>query len=170
MTDLQKIIDIIQRSKNTLFILSGFPYAGKSFIVNQVKSQTEIVVVSIDDIFKTKGFDWNTHVLPTTDEWEQIFDESYRVTKESLQQGKNVMYDSTNQTVLSRDTLRTLARLVGATTYVLYIKTPIDKVWKRWEANKNNPIRSVVSKELVQQTIDMFQEPTEIENVIVVDN
>lgn len=170
MLDLNNLISQIQNSNNTLFILCGFPYAGKSYVASQLQSQTDIQIVSIDDIFKARGFDWDTNVLPSTSEWEQILNESYEKTKDSLLQGKNVFYDSTNQTVASRNTLRDLADTVGANTCVLYIKTPIETVWRRWEENQNNPKRSVVSRELVQQTIDTFEEPAEAENVLIIEN
>lgn len=49
-------------------------------------------------------------------------------------------------------------------------KKVLENVWKRWQENQLNPRRSVVAKDLVQQTIDMFEEPTAEENVIVVNN
>ncbi len=128
------------------------------------------MVVSIDDIFKAKGFDWDTNNLPDNTQWQEIFDESYQNVKGALAQGKNVLYDSTNQTVISRDILRSQADMLGASTCVVYIQSPIVEVWKRWDENNQNPTRSVVSKELVQMTIDTFEEPTESENVIVINN
>lgn len=150
--------------------MCGFPYSGKSYVVEQLQSATDMKVVAIDDIFSAKGFDWNTNTLPNTDEWGTIFNESYEITKQALLSGNNVLYDSTNQTVTSRDKLREVARLVDADTKVIYIKCSIDTVFKRWEENQKNPTRSVVSEELVQQTIDMFEEPTSDENVVVISN
>jgi tRNA uridine 5-carbamoylmethylation protein Kti12 len=170
MLDLKNIISTIENSKHTLFILCGFPYAGKSYVANQLQLQTDIQVVSIDDILKAEGFDWDTNVLPNVSEWEQIFNESYEKVKDNLLQGKNVLYDSTNQTVASRNTLRDVADSVGADTCVVYIKTLIETVWQRWEENQNNPRRSLVRRELVQQTIDVFEEPTADENPLIIEN
>lgn len=170
MLNLKNIISKIQNSKSTLFILCGFPYAGKSYASSHLKQQTDIQVVAIDDIFKAKGFDWDSNVLPNESEWKDIFEESYEQVKRALSNGKNVLYDSTNQTVASRDRLREVADLVGADTHVLYIKTSIETVWKRWEENQQHPSRSVVDKELVQKTINMFEEPTENEDFIIIDN
>lgn len=164
------IVKIIENSFKTLFILCGYPYAGKSYMVSQLESQTNIQIVSIDAIFKAREFDWDTNILPNTKEWQEIFNESYEITKVALEHGKTVLYDSTNQTVASRDALREVADSVGATSRVLYIKTPIETIWQRWEENQNNPKRSVVSRELVQQTINMFEEPTGAENVIIIQN
>ena len=170
MPDLNHLMSLIQNSQKTLFILCGFPYAGKSYIAKRVLEHADVVFVSIDDIFKAKGFDWDSNVLPNESEWKDIFEESHEQARQALLDGKNVLYDSTNQTVVSRDKLRELAKSVGADACVLYIKTPVETVWKRWEENCKNPQRSVVSRELVRQTIDMFEEPTEDENVIIIEN
>jgi len=168
--DFKRLSSKIQNSQKTLFILCGFPYAGKSYVVQQLRAQGDIALVSIDEIFRSQGFDWDANKLPNAEEWQRIFNESYETTKDALEQGKNVLYDSTNQTVASRDTLRAIAASVGADARVLYIKSPIETVWKRWEENQKNPNRSVVSRDLVQMTIDFFEEPTERENVIVINN
>lgn len=170
MQSLINLISEIQNSQKTLFILCGFPYSGKSYIVERLQSATDVKVVAIDDIFSEKDFDWNTNTLPNTDEWNSIFNESYEMTKQELLAGNNVLYDSTNQTESSRDKLREVAKSAGADTKVIYIKCSADTVFKRWDENQNNPTRPIVSRELVQQTIDMFEEPTESENVIIVNN
>lgn len=170
MPDLHNLISLLQNSQKTLFILCGFPYAGKSYIAKQLIKETDATFISIDDIFHTHGFDWNSNNLPDTEGWEQIFVESYNRAKRALTNGNSVLYDSTNQTLASRDKLREVADSTGAEAKVVFIKTPVEVVWQRWEENQKDPTRSVVSKELVQQTIDMFEEPTEDENVIVMDN
>jgi gluconate kinase len=43
-------------------------------------------------------------------------------------------------------------------------------VWTRWEENNANRNRSVVSRELVQTTIDTFETPTSEEDVLVIVN
>lgn len=170
MPNLNELITTIKKSHKTLFILCGFPYSGKSYVANKILQRTDVAFVSIDDIFHAHGFDWDSNILPDTKEWEQIFNESYEQTKSALTDGKSVLYDSTNQTVTSRNKLREIARSVGAYTKVVYIKSLVDKVWKRWEENQKNLDRSVVSKELIQTTLDMFEEPAESEDVIIVNN
>ncbi len=170
MLNLNTAIETITSSQKTLFIMCGFPYAGKSYIAAELQKHTDVVYVSIDTIFHTHGFDWDTNTLPGKEDWQKIFDESYEVTKEALLKNKNVLYDSTNQTIVSRDTLRRLAESVDAETRVLYVQTSVETVWKRWSENQENPTRSVVSKELVQMTIDTFEIPTNDEKVIIVVN
>jgi len=170
MPDLNKLALLIQSSQKTLFILCGFPYAGKSYVANILREEVTIELVSIDSIFYSHKFDWDTNTLPNKEEWQQIFNESYKKVKETLMQDKNVLYDSTNQTLKSRNKLREIATSVRANTKVIYIQSPAETVWKRWEENQKNMNRSVVSKKLVQATIDMFEEPTVNEDVIVIKN
>ncbi len=170
MADLQNLISLLQNSQKTLFILCGFPYAGKSYMAKQLLEKTDAAFVSIDDIFHAYGFDWNSNKLPDIQTWEQIFNESYEQIKQALTDGKNVLYDSTNQTLASRDRLREVADSAGTEAKVVFIKTSVEIVWQRWEENQKDPTRSMISKELVQQTIDMFEEPSEDENVIIVNN
>jgi predicted kinase len=170
MPDLNNFISRIQNSRKTLYILCGLPYAGKSFVAKHVQTKTDITFVSIDDIFHAQGFDWNSNTLPNADTWEQIFNDSYEHTTQALREGKNVLYDSTNQTLASRDKLREVATSMGANTKVIYIKSPVEMVWKRWDENQKNPTRPAINRKLVQQTIDMFEEPTEHENLLVINN
>ncbi|MCR4285420.1 MAG: histidine phosphatase family protein [Candidatus Kaiserbacteria bacterium] len=170
MQNLDDAINLIQHSQKTLFILCGLPYAGKSFIAKELQTHTDIACVSIDKIFQERGFNWNANLLPNAEEWQDIFNQSYIETGETLSEGKNVLYDSTNHTSASRDELRKVSTSVDGTSYVIYIQASIETVLKRWEENQKNPTRPVVSKELVQTTIDMFEEPTESENVIVINN
>ncbi len=170
MPNVDTLIQKAHESKRTLFILCGFPYAGKSFVAKGLKKSTDVIYVAIDDIFHRHGFDWNTNALPNSDEWHNIFDESYAISKDLLKEGKNVLYDSTNQTRASRDKLREVAHSVGAESRVIYIQCSHETVWKRWEENQKNPNRSVVSKDLVQITIDQFEVPTDAENVIAIIN
>ena len=170
MANLDDLIKTIKESQKTLFILCGFPYAGKTFVAEELRKGTDIVYVSIDAIFHEQGFDWDVNKLPNPDEWQKIFNESYDETRESLDQGKNVLYDSTNQTIASRNILREVATSVGANSCVIYIKSSTEAVWNRWGENQKNQTRSVINRDLVQMTIDMFEEPTVNESVIIVDN
>lgn len=131
MSNLDSLVSIIKRSQKTLFILCGYPYSGKSYVANQLQIATGIEVVAIDAIFKSKGFDWDTSVLTDHDGWQIIFAESYKAVGTILERGKNVLYDSTNQTVASRDALLAVAKSMSAKAKVVYIKSSINTVWKR---------------------------------------
>lgn len=62
MLNLHNLISIVKNSEKTLFILCGFPYAGKSYIANELRKQADIEFVSIDSIFHDHGFNWDTNL------------------------------------------------------------------------------------------------------------
>ena len=166
MKTTQEIHEMIKNKNKTLFILCGLPYSGKSYLSKEIIKNIPIEYISIDDIFHARGYDWNTNTLPDAKSWSEIFETSYEKTREALNNSKNVLYDSTNHTKTSRDTLRKVAESVGADTHVIFIDVPLDTIYKRWEENKANPTRSVVDRELVDMTIQMFEKPDEDESVI----
>lgn len=161
---------MIQNSSATLYILCGYPYSGKSYFAKEIVSQTRIELVSIDSIFNSRGFSWDDEVLPTKNEWEDIFNEAYEQTDTALKEGKSVILDSTNHTIESRNKLREMANIKNVECKVIYIKTPLETIWQRLEENNLNPKRFKVSRELVRQTIEAFEEPELDESVIIIEN
>jgi predicted kinase len=162
----QDLINHIQKSRRTLFILCGLPYSGKTYLAQQIIAATGCSYVSIDDFFHKGGYDWTTNTLPDAGGWDAIFTASYDATKEALGANNNVLYDSTNHTRASRDKLRVVAQELGAETAVIFVDVPTETVWSRWEANSKNKSRPVVDSKLVQMTIDSFEKPTKNEGNI----
>ena len=160
------IAALINSSQKTLFILCGLPYSGKTYVSDRLHTETGISVMRIDDILRKRGFYWNTNKLPNEAEWRGIFEESYQATKNILERSENVVYDSTNHTLASREKLRELAKQSGAETAVIFVNTPKHIIWERWEKNKKLTTRSIVAKDLVQMTINAFEPPTQYEHVI----
>jgi predicted kinase len=167
---LEEIIQTIEGSKRTLYILCGLPYSGKTYFAGTIVKETGCAFVSIDQIFKGLQYDWDTNKLPDEKGWKEIFDTSYLKSQEVLKNDSNVLYDSTNHTKISRDALRKIAGGVGAQTRVIYISISNETLWKRWEENLVKKERSIVDKKLVQMTIDSFEVPTEDEGVLTVQN
>lgn len=163
-----EIIKQINSSQRTLFIMCGLPYSGKTYVSDRLSTETSIHVIRIDDILSKRNFDWDTNKLPNEAEWVEIFEESYQVTKNILERSENVLYDSTNHTLASREKLRELAKQSGAETAVIFVNTPKPIIWERWEKNKKLITRSVVAKDLVEMTIDAFEPPTQDEHAIII--
>lgn len=167
---LDDIVQSINGSEKTLYILCGLPYSGKTYLANKVIEKVNCVYVSIDHILKDFRYDWDSNKLPDEQGWKKVFDISYQKSQEALKGGLNVLYDSTNHTRISRDVLRKVAYDVGASAKVIYISVPVETVWKRWEKSSILKDRSVVDKKLVDMTIEAFEVPTEDENLFIVQN
>ncbi len=170
MNTLDSLISLITSSRRTLWILCGLPYSGKTHLSREIVKNTFVVYVSIDNIFKEAGFDWDSNYLPDEKSWEEIFNVSYKQTQEALSKGLNVLYDSTNHTRESRDELRKIAKEVSAETRVIYVDVPVETIRQRWEENLHNKTRSIVDKKLIDMTINDFEEPGEDEGVARVGN
>ncbi len=155
------------RQKPTLYILCGLPYAGKTFIAKSLVRKFGWGYVSIDIIREQLGFTWEENDKVAGDDWRRIFEMSYNNMINKLNRGKSVIYDSTNHDFDSREKLRTYAKESGYDAKVIFIDTPVEIIWKRWQQNQGNNMRSHISKELVQGTIDHLDVPTEEENVVL---
>lgn len=164
---LGEIIKEINNSHKTLYVLCGLPYSGKTYLSREILAKTSCVYVSIDDILRELGFDWDSNELPDKDGWKNVFDISYHRSQEALKDGSNVIYDSTNHTKASRDELRKIAQDVGSDFKVIYVDVPVEVVWKRWEENRGKKDRPIVNRELVEMTIRLFEAPTEDENLLI---
>jgi len=171
MEGIEELVQSINNSHKTLWILCGFPYSGKTYVGKNILEQTSCVYVSIDNILEELNYDWNTNKLPNEEGWKKVFDISYRQTKEALEKGLNVLYDSTNHTKTSRDNLREVAGSVGADTRVIYINVPAKIAIERWEENKKQKSRFVLDKNLLHKTINAMEIPTaDDEKLMVVKN
>ena len=168
--ELAQLIKIIHNSQKTLWILCGLPYSGKTYLSKKIIEGTPVAYICIDHILAERGFDWDANRLPKIDEWEKIFEVSYERLKIALKRNMNVLYDSTNHTKASRDALRKQAQKIGAEVRVIFVDIPIETLWKRWKENALQKNRSVVSKELVEQTIQTFEKPTADENIFLLLN
>jgi predicted kinase len=163
---LEEIIQDMKVSHRTLYVLCGLPYSGKTYLSREIRAKIPCVYVSIDEIFRGSGYDWDSNRLPDEGGWKKIFNDSYRDSQDALKNNMNVLYDSTNHTRASRDELRRIAGDVGARTKVIYVDAPVEEIWKRWEKNRTMNERSVVDRKLVEMTVNSFEVPTEDESVL----
>lgn len=168
MHTIDHACDVIRQNPGSLFILCGLPYAGKSSVAERLLSEATAEHVSIDAIFRSRGFDWDTNKLPSSAEWQTILDQSYADTHEALLAGKTVLYNSTNHTRANRDRLREIARSLEVPAFILYVQVPEEEIWRRWEENEKNPKRPVVDRGLIAEVLRTFEPPTPDEHVMTI--
>ncbi len=167
---IEDVIQLINNSNKTLWILCGLPYSGKTYTGKNILEQTSCVYVSIDNILAELHYDWNANKLPDEAGWRKVFDISYQQTQEALQKGLSVLYDSTNHTRASRDKLREVASSVGADAKVIYINVSKEVAIERWQENKKQRNRFVLDENLLHSTINSMEIPDNDENVITIKN
>lgn len=170
METVESVIQSINNSHKTLWILCGLPYSGKTYIGKKILKQISCAYVSIDNILEELNYNWNLNKLPDDEGWKKVFDISYKKIKEGLGKSLNVLYDSTNHTKASRDKLREIAKSVSADVRVIYIDVPAKLAIERWEENKKQKNRFVLDENLLHQTIEAMEIPTIDEKAIVIKN
>ncbi len=170
MKNLEEIIKLISASQKTLYVLCGFPYSGKTHLAQEILKNTSCVYVSMDNVLKELGYDWNTNTLPDEKGWEKVVNLSYQESKKALMGSHNVLYDSTNHTKVSRDKLRQIAKETGAEFKIIYIDVSVDVIRQRWEENKVSKRRFVLDKKLLDMTIDTLEVPSKDEDPWVLYN
>ena len=170
MKNLEEIIGSINKSRMTLFILCGLPYSGKTHIAREILKHASCVYVSMDFILTELGYDWDLNKLPDEQGWKEVIDISYQRSKKALKDSRNVLYDSTNHTRISRDDLKKIASEVNANVQIIYIDVAPDVVIKRWEQNKITKTRFILNEKLLNMTIDSMEIPTNEERPWILKN
>lgn len=68
-------------------------------------------------------------------DWNLVYSEAYKRIKSALSNGKSVLFDMGNLKRSERVTVEQIAQESGADYKLIYVKTPIIEIERRWEAN-----------------------------------
>lgn len=152
--------------KPKLYILCGYPFAGKSTLTKKLIDTFDFCLVGIDEINRERAIGQTTGVAITPQEWSETYQQAYKRIEELLSQGKTVIYDATNFTKQQREEPRQIAEKYQAKAQVIFVDVPKEVVIKRWQENRKANNRFDVTDEDFAQVVDNFQAPTEKEDVI----
>ena len=139
-----------------LYILCGLPFAGKTYVANAIKRNFDVCVVNFDELFKLqeKGIKGKTE--RKQHQWELVKKEALKLLRKNLLEGKNVIWDSTNPLKEYRDELKKIAGEYNAIFNLIYVKTPINIIFKRVKYNEMYAIRHKVDPDDLSKTIKEF--------------
>lgn len=154
----------------TLYILCGYPFAGKSTLADTLIKKYGFIRVAIDSINDELGIgrDYAVEIAPA--EWQRTYDIYHDRIRDNLQASKSVIADTVAHTKVSRDALRNIANECNAKTVILYVNTPLEVAKKRWLDNRINKKRSDVRDSDFNTVANNFESPDTSENVITVPN
>ena len=150
---------------NILYIMTGLPYSGKTTLVKKLVKKIDCKVISTDEILKEKGF-WKEKE-PMQKDWETAYVEAGEEVKKYLTNGENVIFDESNLLYSQRENLRKMAQNLGMKTKLIYVKIDKNEALKRWEENLKTKQKHQLTKEIIERTCDIFEEPKEEEKAIV---
>lgn len=150
---------------NTLYILCGLPYAGKTTLRKELIKRFGFDFVSMDEIMQKHDMWRPDH--PTQEDWNVGYSEGYDQLKKLLKEKRDVILDLGNLKFKERQTARLIAEELGAAHKLIYVNIPREEILKRRAENEKTKQRGHVKDELFQKGLEMFQEPTEEENPIM---
>lgn len=152
----------------TLFLLLGFPGAGKTTVSKMIEAQTGAVHLWADHE-RRKRFGKPTH---THEENLKLYGELNQVTASLLAEGKSVIFDTNFNFYKDREHLRQIAAANGAQTILIWVRTP--KELARERATKDAHLQHTrvlgnMPVEHFERISDNLEPPHEGERVVEFD-
>lgn len=109
-------------SKPTLYLMVGYPGAGKTTISRLISKRTGAIHLWAD-AERHKMFGKPTH---STDESVQLYEYLNHRASELLASGKSVVFDTNFNFASDREKLRDIAKQCNAQTKVIWLTTPVE--------------------------------------------
>jgi predicted kinase len=151
-----------------LYILCGYPFAGKSTLARKLAGKFGFVRISLDEINTEQGIGLDTLKPIMPEEWQTTYKMFYERIADNLRNGHTVIADAVSYRKERRNYLSAMAKENNAEAFVVYLKTPLETVKKRWADNKVTSLRPVVRDDDFYSVINNFEEPTASEHTIVI--
>ena len=145
--------------------MCGLAFSGKSTLARKISEQANCKLVSFDQLWiETEK---NLNVPQGVEGWRMIRELAKQQILASLKSGVSVVYDENNPKKEHRDEFRGVAGEVGSEAFVVYLKTPLEVVRSREQANNILHNRHEVSNENFDKVISDFEFPSHDENVLI---
>lgn len=148
----------------TLYIVTGLPFSGKTTLITQLIKKMNLQVVSVDE-FLSK----DQYIIEdmTQNDWNKVYSQAFEKLERMLQKGQSVVFDGGSLLKSERDCLKGIAKKLGVRSKLVYAKTNVNEIKKRVEENRRLKKRDDVEDKTLEKAIKMFEEPTGNEDAII---
>jgi predicted kinase len=152
-------------AENILYIMTGLPYSGKTTLVKKLVKKIKCKVVSVDEILEQKDLWKEKH--PSQSDWETAYSEACKKVENYLIDRENVIFDESNLLYVQRESLRKMAESLEIKTKLIYVKIDRKEALKRWEKNLETKEKNQLSKDIMERTFNIFEEPKPNEEAVI---
>lgn len=142
---------------NTLYIMTGLPYSGKSTLTRELVKRFGFRVVSVDDIMDREQMWREGH--PTQNDWNYAYSEAYETIKRYLKNGESVILDCGNLPRHERETSKNIAESLGVKSKLIYLNISKEEIGSRRERNGEIKEREQLDDEQMKKAFELFDEP-----------
>jgi predicted kinase len=154
-------------SKPVLYLLVGYPGAGKTTTAKLIADRTGAVHLWADEE-RHKMFDQPMH---SEAESVQLYEYLNHRAAELLSNGDSVVFDTNFNFLSDRDKLREIGSRRGADTIVVWLTTPVEIARERavCDNEMRNGYQMTMSNEQFNAIVSKLEPPTKNEKVIKID-
>jgi len=153
--------------KPTLYLMMGYPGAGKTTIAKLIADLTGAVYLSSDELrfemFENPQFDAREH--------EALYKELDRRTQQLLEQRKSVVYDANLNRKIHRQEKYTICENTSAKPLLIWVKTPKDVAKDRVLSRRSNGLipKNESAASMFERITEIIEEPLSDERPVVIE-
>jgi predicted kinase len=154
-------------NKPKLYLLIGYPGAGKTTVSKIIAEQTNAKHIWAD-LERNKLFPNPTHSLKESNE---LYEKLNQATEYLLSKGRSVVFDTNFNFYTDRLKLKAIADKYKAETIIIWVKTPIDIAKQRAVKTlvSRNNYKMSMSESQFNSIVSKLQPPKNSESYITVD-
>jgi predicted kinase len=139
----------------TLYILCGLPFTGKSILGKEMAIKTGYTLISYDDVWQSLSH-LNKNIT-----YKIVLDDCKKQITDLLNEGFSVIYDSTNPKEEYRLEFKNLAKASGVNSQVVYLELSLDEINQRREKSLIDKTHHVVSDENFNNAVAQLETPVD---------
>lgn len=151
-------------NKQTLYIITGLPYSGKTTLTNELVKRFHFTVASVDEVLEKGNY---VVELMTQQDWDCVYSKAYTRLKRCLGGGKTTIFDGGSLKRSERETIRRIAESMNVTAKLIYVNTSKDEIRRRWLKNQKTKVRDHLGEKSMNFAFKLFEEPSSNENPIL---
>lgn len=150
----------------TLYIMCGVGFSGKSTLAKKIAEYKNATLVSQDAIYFEKEKEWNLKE-ESDEDWGKVLAVSKERIIKNLLDGKSVVFDYVNVAHNEREQLKNLASGFKAEAVVIFLDTSIEVQRERQVRNRETQERHQVKQEWLDEAIKNLEIPLESEHAFI---